>query len=246
MPLDAFTRLELLAVVSALFVLSLIVLPTLANTKPRSDRVTCANNLRLVGRAEHSWASDHHDQMPWWVNVSDGGTRGTNLQNDAWYNFGLMTNELGTPRILACPSDPGTRVTHDFSFLPDGFFHSGNKNNSVSYFIGLHAFLTADGNGTYNAGLFGGQPRLFLMAQGGDRHLQVDRSNISCSCGVSVAVEVYGGPSGQAKWTNAIHGLSGNILMSDGQVAQTSNARVLPTVSQQFNEGGINHFLMPH
>src|SRR5438552_1674226 len=137
----AFARLELVAVLTALCLLSLVVLPVLANTKPRGDRVTCLNNLRRIGGAEHLWANDHSEQMPWWVTVDEGGTRGTNLQNNAWFNYGMMTNELGTPTILACPSDTETRVAHDFSLLADGFFHPANKNNSVSYFIGLDSFM---------------------------------------------------------------------------------------------------------
>src|SRR5262245_8206916 len=71
----AFTRLELVAVVCALALLAAVAVPVLAHTKPRADRLTCLNNLRLVGRAEHLWASDHRDQMPWRVDMSEGGTQ---------------------------------------------------------------------------------------------------------------------------------------------------------------------------
>jgi hypothetical protein len=232
-----------MAILAALFLLSLVVGPAFANTKPRADRLTCLNNLRLLGRAEHLWATDHNDLMPWWVDVSEGGTRNSILQNNAWFNYGVMTNELGTPTILACPSDPGTHPARDFSNVLGGFFHPGNKNNSVSYFIGLHAFLTAD---LFGSPYFPPQPRLFVVALGGDRNLRVDSLNVSCATGISVAAGVGSGYGNQTRWTNAIHGLNGNVLMSDGQVTQTSNARVFPALSQQYNEGGLDHLLLPH
>src|SRR5205814_8654621 len=141
----------------------------------------CLNNLRLVGRAEHLWATDHNEQMPWWVDVNEGGTRHSILQNNSWFNYGVMTNELGTPRILACPSDPATRPAHDFSFIPGGFFHAGNKNSSVSYFIGLHTFLRdAPWNDGYAQGVF-------QKALAGDRNLRPDAVNQLCSSGIAVA-----------------------------------------------------------
>src|SRR5437867_4275064 len=96
-----FSRTELGAVLGVLVLLAAVAVPLLANTKPRSDRVTCANNLRLIGHAEHLWANDHRDQMPWRVDVIEGGTQHTGLQNSAWFNYGMMTNELETPTILA-------------------------------------------------------------------------------------------------------------------------------------------------
>src|SRR2546428_6089334 len=111
----AFTRLELAAVLAAVLLLALVAIPALANTKPRADRVTCVNNLRLIGRAEHIWANEHNDALPWWVDVNEGGTQHTGgLQNNVWFNYGMMTNELGTPSILACPGDTKVKVARNF------------------------------------------------------------------------------------------------------------------------------------
>src|SRR4051812_28428563 len=66
-PASGFTRLECLAVLSALAILTLLALPALANTRSRADRLVCFNNLRLLGRAEHLWANDHRDRMPWYT-----------------------------------------------------------------------------------------------------------------------------------------------------------------------------------
>src|SRR6185369_16549909 len=139
----AFTRWELVALMAALFLLSVVVVPGVANTKPRADRVTCINNLRMIGRAEHLWANDHRDQTPWRVDTSEGGTQHNPQQNSSYVNYGVMSNELVTPIILACPSDDTAKPARTFSSSPaDGFFNLNYRNRAVSYFIGLDSFLT--------------------------------------------------------------------------------------------------------
>src|SRR4051794_27469253 len=55
----AFTRLELLALVSAVFLLLLVSAPLGANVRTRTDRLVCEANLRQIGHAYQIWASDH-------------------------------------------------------------------------------------------------------------------------------------------------------------------------------------------
>lgn len=233
----AFTRLELLAVFSVLLLMAAVALPLLASTKPRADRVGCINNLRLVGRAEQAWATDHRDQMPWRTDMSEGGTQHDPLQNNSWRNYGVMSNELATPAILACPSDESTKVARTFSSSPtDGFFSLNYQSKAVSYFIGLDTFLTA--------GLPYVSPAGIAAGLGGDRNLQVDSYNETCSSGVTIAAAVHSMQS-RTGWTNAIHGLSGNILMVDGQVRQTSNGRVVESIAPGLDDNGSYHLLMP-
>jgi len=235
----AFTRLELAAVVAALMLLAAVALPLLANTKPRVDRVTCVNNLRLIGRAEHLWANDHHDVMPWRVDITEGGTQHHPLQNNSWVNYGMMSNELATPTILACPSDGLVKAARSFTSSPfDGFFSVAYRNASVSYFIGLDSFLT-------EAAPF--SPGLASAALAGDRNLQVDAIDQTCSSGVKPAAGVYPSivPPSRTRWTNAIHGLTGNILAIDGQVAQTPSSRVVQAIGPGIDDNAVFHLLMP-
>ena len=69
----AFTRAELLVILAVLTLLALVVLPALANTRPRSARVICANNLRQIGMAMQLWGNDHGDRPPYEVELADGG-----------------------------------------------------------------------------------------------------------------------------------------------------------------------------
>jgi len=115
---DGFTRLELAAAIIGLTLLCAVALPLLGVTRADSDRVACLNNLRQMGRAAQMWASDHTLQFPWRTSISDGGefiptpgsTAGQPRPGNAWAEYAFMSNEVVTPRILACPADTGVKV----------------------------------------------------------------------------------------------------------------------------------------
>src|SRR5688572_9748527 len=121
---QAFTRIELLAICAALGLLALLVAPTVASNKTDSERLVCFNNLRLIGRAVQMWAGDHNQQPPWRTLVADGGllpNPGDPIRpGNAWFDFAFLSNQLVTPRILACPSDTGVKRAVEFSLRPNG------------------------------------------------------------------------------------------------------------------------------
>jgi len=135
---------------------------------------------------------------------------------------------------LACPSDPSVRVARNFSNSPAGFFNPGLRNNAVSYFIGLDTYVTSPyfQLTTASGGL------------AGDRNLQVDAVNVACSSGVTLAAMVLGSQS-RTRWTNTVHGVIGNVLAVDGQVAQTSNSRVVQAIAPLVADNGSFHLLLP-
>jgi hypothetical protein len=67
----------------------------LAEARKRAERIKCVNNLKMIGLAARIWANDD--------------TYKTGLPKD----FLIMTNELSTPRVLICPSDPARPQTID-------------------------------------------------------------------------------------------------------------------------------------
>jgi prepilin-type processing-associated H-X9-DG protein len=232
-PPDAFTRWELLVVLATLAGLAAVTWPALAHTKPRADLVVCANNLRLVGRAEHIWASVHGDSFPWRVPVSKGGSYGHRYDSMAWLPYSTMSNELVTPAILVCPSDLRKRPAMDFSNSPYGLLSVGNT--AVSYFIGLDAFLSLPP-------VEGWSPVSSALA--GDRHIAVDEAaGWSCISGVQGAAGILGPPASHARWTNAVHGTVGNILFVDGRVSLTSTSRVAAAIAPAGNDNGMMHIL---
>jgi len=207
----AFTRLELLGVLSALGFLAAVVLPSLANSRPRSDRVICVNNLRQIGMGLQLWGDDHHEQIPWHVAVADGGTKLHPLSANAWLHFSWLSNDLASAKVLLCPSDTG-RPASDFTGSPSGgYLHSNYRNAATSYFLNAHPFGTFQGN----------------RMVAGDRNLPVLGNSLRS---VLAAVSIIGECPASVSWTTALHDNAGNLLIFDGQVEQANHQQLRAAV----------------
>jgi|SRR5688572_24543863 len=202
-----FTFVELLATLSVLTLLCLLAIPALANGKSGSQRAVCVNNLLRVGQAFALWGTDHGDYIPSQVQWHEGGTRNhpAGLNNNVWFQYSWVSNELVTPKILACPSDPSVRVAGDFSITsPDGFLKAGYQNNAVSYILGWPYF--EDG-------------RLVLS---GDRNIPANFGAGGPSGMNPVAQIPKDDPT--LSWLPGIHPMGGNLLFNDGSVEQVGDA----------------------
>jgi len=223
---QAFTRIELLALLAGLVFVAMIALPVLANTNPGSQRLTCANNLRQIGQAFLMWANDHEERIPPMVPTNEGGTQLMPLGLNGWVQFSWISNELGTAKVLACPSDDG-KVARDFSSDPSGgLLHPTFRNSAISYFVGhpLPEF-----------------PRNMLC---GDRNLATSGPNLSCPYFLRADLVVVRPFTG--RWTSSTHINSGNLLARDGHVEQLSDAGLNRYLNQPVLEGqGAPHLLMP-
>jgi prepilin-type processing-associated H-X9-DG protein len=130
-----FSALELVVVLVVLFALIVgLFLPWLARRNARPSRIKCISNLKQTGLALRIWSKDHDDQFPMAVSTNDGGTLELGVICPVWRQFQVASNELCSPKILACPSDPKRLLTPRFDV---GF---GNK--STSYFLGMDAIET--------------------------------------------------------------------------------------------------------
>jgi competence protein ComGC len=222
----AFTRVELLAVCAVLLLIALVVAPAAVSSRSDSERLVCFNNLRLAGRAVQMWAGDHNQQTPWRTLVSDGGTKSAGKPGAAWFEFTFLSNELASPKILACPSDLGVVRASDFN----QFRQSAYRERALSYTISLDTTPDA--------------PRGWLS---GERNLRPDTYGANtCSAGVNDAGTISIGPPSQLPaWTNAVHGELGHVLLLDGSVEFTSTARMreLLLASPADGTSGTIHFL---
>jgi hypothetical protein len=247
----AFTRIELAAAIAAVGGLILLGLPVLGNNRIRSERLNCWNNLRQIGRAFHVWAADHENENAWLIPSAQGGLYGNSqpitvpgigiyppgFADNAWFQFLWIYQELGTPKILVCPSDAqrSTRAADDFSNSPWGFAHLTHQNLGLSYLVGLHA--TKDTS--YD----------ILSA---DRNLRMDTGTPTSCAFVTYSnyKQLVPDPHfrGNAHgWqTNLLHQYSGNVLRNDGRVEELSEAGLSNVLgSAEFDPAAVRHFLVP-
>jgi len=125
---QGFTALAMMVAIAVVVLLAGLILPRMTRRKIYERPINCVSNLKQVGLAARMWSNDNGEKYPWQVSTSTNGTleliNGPNVSP----HFLSMSNELNTPRILACPTDvKRTRVAH-WSELND---------QHLSYFIGL-------------------------------------------------------------------------------------------------------------
>jgi hypothetical protein len=226
----AFTRIELLFCAAAVALVLIPALSVLASDKSESQRIVCFNNLRQIGRAFQLWASDHGNANPWVVEPPAGGTRYDPLGGNLWYQYLMVSNQLGSPKLLVCPSDTATKkVADNWSNLPPGgFLTVPYRNRAVSYIISLHSLP------------FAGQALLCA-----DRNLRPSGSS-TCSFlpgGIGVPQLILGDP--QVQWTNSIHGEAGHLLFGDGSVRFVNSSELRSVIDPARTDGGWLHYLSP-
>ena len=131
----AFTRTEFIIVVAVIALLLLALVPTLKKAQRRGGRINCANNLKQIGLSVRLWSNDNGGRPPSLVPTREGGAKELIEAGSVAGYFQVMSNELGTPKIVACPDDPAHRPAKDF-----GVLHATN--------IGFFVVPEADGTVT--------------------------------------------------------------------------------------------------
>lgn len=127
---SAFTLIELLVVIAIIALLAAIILPVANNGIESARRSNCLNNLRGIGAALTSYASDHKGKLP-------AKTSAENLDDvvKALNKDDYLTDR----RIWHCPSDKKTTAA-----TASSTFHSAQ--NCSYLYNGVTNLLTTTNN----------------------------------------------------------------------------------------------------
>jgi hypothetical protein len=136
---------EVGVVLAIVLLLAAVLLPALSRAERKTSRIGCINNLMQVDIAYRVWEGDNGDIFPMGISVATGGSREMAQTGNVVLNFQVMSNELGTPKILCCPNDTNRTPSLDFPSL---------ANSNVSYFVAVdttnalnpRALLSGDSN----------------------------------------------------------------------------------------------------
>ncbi|HUR47572.1 MAG TPA: prepilin-type N-terminal cleavage/methylation domain-containing protein [Candidatus Saccharimonadales bacterium] len=217
----AFTLIELLVVIAIIALLAALLLPALSRSKAKAQRTACVNNQKQIGLSLTLWAGDHNDNFPSTVDALEGGSKG---RLETWEHFNNIPNELVTPKVLHCPSDPVKQIASDFSTAATGL--GTLKNAAISYALGT-----------------GAVPERPAAHLAGDRNL-LGRDGQGCGpaaiYGFITQLRVTDNP----RWDSTLHVNAGNMVLADGsthQFTQTGLARQMAST-----DGDPNCSLKPN
>lgn len=141
----AFSLKELLVILAVVVALFVFIAPQIILAQQKAKRIHCVSRLKQIGLSFRNWSGDN-GQYPMARSITNGGT--LEVSNLVWRTFLVMSNEIGSALIYACPGDSAVPAKN-FAEL---------ANTNISYFVGLDADES--------------QPQ-FLLA--GDRCLQTRR-----------------------------------------------------------------------
>lgn len=113
--------LDLLAIIAAVVIVGMVGYAYLqgSHSNAAARRVNCVNQLKCIGLSFRLWANDNNDTMPARVSVTNDGAMEWVANGSVAAIFKVMSNEVGSPKILLCPADVGRQPATNFGTVAD-------------------------------------------------------------------------------------------------------------------------------
>jgi len=105
-----FTLVELLVVMAIISLIAGLVVPAVRRAQERAKQAVCMSNLRQLGQAFLTYASDHDGLLPAWFAITGKFDRDRVVTYDGgkfacWHGILVRAGYLRNPEVLLCPSD---------------------------------------------------------------------------------------------------------------------------------------------